>query len=584
MSSDTTEFEILSAGFNDGNTAVIMKNGVNYVPEATLRGHHICLFDTANIDFVKYIRFDLLGGGATEAQKYIDFLDTLSAKYYVLFAIADEGRIGNSTLRAKIKEFGSAHIDDVGFRYSWAMIGQKGAAQGTVPESYSAPTFGSVKVDTIFTSPFNSGMFETGLIGPSGNWDKIFKVDSISQNSAIDYYPVKIFNGISDTLGALSFNSDGAADLSFLNSDTPVSIKFLCDIRRNSPSTDPFVKSVGINYKSLPELTTSYNLLSVSKDSIVQGDSISVSFGIINAGEMSADSTDIKLYLVKPDNQKLLLSSIPIENLAADSGAKSSFIFRDNYLNGWGKMFFELVIDEDNLIPEFYEDNNIYRVPFEIKKDTITNLEAAYIKVLFNDSEIYDNETINSNPRIEINLKYQPLFDYSDTMRIRVFLDGERKFVRNMDSVGFDTVQRVVTYVMKPKLKNGAHFLNIAGQNLIGNIKGENGYSLNFNVSGDLEILNVYNYPNPMGDETHFIFSLTDLPDDVSIKIFTVSGRLIKSIKMEYEKLSFNLNKIYWDGRDEDGDPIANGVYFFKIIAHYKGKTKSVVQKLAVVR
>jgi len=43
-------------------------------------------------------------------------------------------------------------------------------------------------------------------------------------------------------------------------------------------------------------------------------------------------------------------------------------------------------------------------------------------------------------------------------------------------------------------------------------------------------------------------------------------------------------DSIYWDGRDEDGDPIANGVYIYKVIMQAGDTTQDITQKLAIAK
>ena len=70
------------------------------------------------------------------------------------------------------------------------------------------------------------------------------------------------------------------------------------------------------------------------------------------------------------------------------------------------------------------------------------------------------------------------------------------------------------------------------------------------------------------------------------IKIYTVSGRLIK--KMTHLNFVSGFNHYPWNGYDENEDPIANGVYFYKIVAktHIGGdvKTTEEIQKLIIMR
>ena len=84
--------------------------------------------------------------------------------------------------------------------------------------------------------------------------------------------------------------------------------------------------------------------------------------------------------------------------------------------------------------------------------------------------------------------------------------------------------------------------------------------------------------------ETYFTFKLTQIPDELKIKIYTIAGRLIKEISIPASDLRFDFNKIYWDGRDEDGDNLANGVYLYKVILTAGDKTEDMIQKLAIVR
>ncbi|MCI0699047.1 type IX secretion system sortase PorU [candidate division KSB1 bacterium] len=74
----------------------------------------------------------------------------------------------------------------------------------------------------------------------------------------------------------------------------------------------------------------------------------------------------------------------------------------------------------------------------------------------------------------------------------------------------------------------------------------------------------VMNYPNPFRNRTTFTFVMGPGDAEVRIKIFTLSGRLIRTLE-DVGRSGFN--QIEWDGRDEDGDELANGVYLYKIIA-----------------
>ncbi|HUI63722.1 MAG TPA: FlgD immunoglobulin-like domain containing protein, partial [Bacteroidota bacterium] len=104
--------------------------------------------------------------------------------------------------------------------------------------------------------------------------------------------------------------------------------------------------------------------------------------------------------------------------------------------------------------------------------------------------------------------------------------------------------------------------------------------------SDQLTITNVFNYPNPFGGEgTEFTFQQNQtVPLNVTVKIFTIAGRLIRTLESFASGDSFV--RLPWDGRDRDGDRIANGVYLYKLVVRTAdGRFSSeVLGKLAKVQ
>ncbi|MCF8241891.1 MAG: hypothetical protein K9J16_10925 [Melioribacteraceae bacterium] len=584
LANDSINFSALSAGFNDGRTVLILKNGDNFIPENTLRGHHICLFDTSNYKFVKHKHFDLLGGGSTAAQEYIQFLDTLTSKFITIIAINDEGRVTNAELRNQIKSIGSQYIDNVGFRYSWAIIGQKGAPIGSVPEAYTVPTFGSVTIDTTIVKQFNNGTLLTSLIGPSRGWKNIFIEDSVYSNTSLTYFPVVYDNNMMpDTLSPIS-STTNLFDITGIDYKQYPKMRLLAEFNKSVNSTSPKLFSLGVEYDETAELATNYQVAAVTSDSVFQGDSVSFNFAVYNVGGSTADSFNVLLNLIKSDNTKNKLFDTLVTDLSLNSRKEFLYNYQSNYYDGYGNMAFEISIDTSNRVTEFYEDNNYFKQPFYVIQDTITNIKSAEIDVTFDGMKIYNGDFVSDKPEIKILLQYQPEFPFSDTNAVQFFLDSKPLYYTVMDTIGYDTIKRQVTYSLSPSLSDGEHLLRIEGKNLFGNLQSLSGYEVSFQVSSEAKLLYVYNFPNPFGDQTFFTFKLTKIPDELKLRIYTVAGRLIKEFLIPPSELNIDLNKVFWDGRDEDGDLVANGVYIYKLIAESEGKTISQTQKLAVVR
>jgi flagellar hook assembly protein FlgD len=88
-----------------------------------------------------------------------------------------------------------------------------------------------------------------------------------------------------------------------------------------------------------------------------------------------------------------------------------------------------------------------------------------------------------------------------------------------------------------------------------------------------------------MLDGTDFTFELSQ-GADVRIKIFTVDGRLIRTLNGFWAQPGFNV--MGWDGLDFEGDAVSNGVYLYKVIARAGAGSKTIeasaVGKLIVMR
>lgn len=90
-------------------------------------------------------------------------------------------------------------------------------------------------------------------------------------------------------------------------------------------------------------------------------------------------------------------------------------------------------------------------------------------------------------------------------------------------------------------------------------------FELHVSENERLLIRDVANSPNPFTDETKLIYLLNQTGAEVTVRIFTVGGRLIRVFKDAPSEI--NYNELPWDGTDDEGDSVANGVYLFTIEA-----------------
>ena len=125
--------------------------------------------------------------------------------------------------------------------------------------------------------------------------------------------------------------------------------------------------------------------------------------------------------------------------------------------------------------------------------------------------------------------------------------------------------------------QNGSYTLLVQGMDRSGNLSGDAEYKVSFRVIQESTITSVLNYPNPFSTSTKFVFTLTgnDTPDDILIRIMTPTGKVVREITEEEIGpiyIGRNITNFTWDGKDAQGDQLANGVYLYTVQARIDGK------------
>lgn len=103
----------------------------------------------------------------------------------------------------------------------------------------------------------------------------------------------------------------------------------------------------------------------------------------------------------------------------------------------------------------------------------------------------------------------------------------------------------------------------------------------------DITLSNVLNYPNPFVSYTEFWFNHNRPFEmlDVQVQIFTITGKLVKTINQSLLTEGFLSREIKWDGRDDFGDKIGKGVYVYKltVVSTIDGKKSEKHEKLVIL-
>ncbi|CAM1355347.1 type IX secretion system sortase PorU [Tenacibaculum halocynthiae] len=203
------------------------------------------------------------------------------------------------------------------------------------------------------------------------------------------------------------------------------------------------------------------------------------------------------------------------------------------------------------------------------------------LQSFMNDESFIDGGNTNASPNLIIKLSDISGINTSITAvdhDIVAILDGNESepFVLNdyYQTELDDFTKGKVSYKLR-NLSTGPHTLKIKAWDTYNN---SSETTLNFVVVNDagLTLTNVLNYPNPFVNYTEFWFNHNkpNEPLEVQVQIFTVSGKLVKSIN-KLSQTTGNLSRnITWNGLDDFGNKLGKGVYVYKL------KVKSTVTNI----
>ena len=91
------------------------------------------------------------------------------------------------------------------------------------------------------------------------------------------------------------------------------------------------------------------------------------------------------------------------------------------------------------------------------------------------------------------------------------------------------------------------------------------------------------NYPNPFNPDTWIPYQLKEA-SDVAINIYNVAGQLVRTIRLGHKSAGLYVTKeqaVHWAGRNNAGDRVASGIYFYRLKA---GAFTSLVYKMVILK
>lgn len=217
--------------------------------------------------------------------------------------------------------------------------------------------------------------------------------------------------------------------------------------------------------------------------------------------------------------------------------------------------------------------------------------EGPAIKAFLNDESFVNGSITANNPVLIVKLADSSGINTGGTSidhDIVATLDGDTRnyyVLNNFYESELDSYQRGSIRFQLPPLSPGPHTLTIKAWDVMNNSAE---YKLDFTIveSTEMVIDHVLNYPNPFTTQTQFWFEHNQPQTDlgVHVEIYTVSGKLIKTISRTINTSGNRSNEVVWDGRDQYGAKVGRGVYIYRLqVTNGSGKRADKWERLVLL-
>jgi hypothetical protein len=311
------------------------------------------------------------------------------------------------------------------------------------------------------------------------------------------------------------------------------------------------------------------------QDTVQQGQALEFRAPVYNAGNGQLDSITVQFTLFDQFNRSTVIRR-KIGAIAQGDSLMLQQSWDTRQLEGACRLIIEL--NPERQTPELYAWNNIGTLNAWVKTDK----SAPLVDVTFDGTRILNNDLVSSRPLITIQISDENRFlPLQDTSLITLKITGPKGLVLTPK---FDQIEAAffpasnnknqARVEWKPQIElDGEYTLQIRARDASGNLSGNGVYAIHFRVQREQTLSQLLPYPNPCTSHCRFWYTLTgDSPlEQFQLQILTISGKAVRHVNStEFGplKVGVHLSDFVWDGTDDFGDRLANGVYLYRVSAY----------------
>lgn len=596
---------------------VTMKPYYNQTVPSTVKGGAVGGFmGSAQIDVspdpnynpkTRQYNFEFSYLDTTGRRKMRDFMDWIPAKAYVVIRFNidepfnktplvndyknDEQVYGaGNSFYSRLKGVGFADIDSFNRPRTWAFVYKKNDPTFTPVSNFSAGTADKAVINIQVPTTTSNAVITSPTFGPAAAWKQVKWRGSSLEATPGDVAIVNVIGitsiGQADTLYRLN-TSQQDFDISAVKASQ---YPFIRLSMRNEDAVNytPYqLRYWRLLYDPVPEGALAPNIVYRSKDTLDVGEKLDFAIAFKNISDVAfRDSLKTNVVILDKNNVSTAVTGTKKKILQSGDTTVISYAIDTKALSGSNTLFVDVNPTSDQ--PEQYHFNNFLYKNFYVRADTHNPL----MDVTFDGVHILNGDIVSAKPKIVIKLKDEAKFLALDdtslaTVLVRYPNGTTRRFAFGTDTLRFDpadlsTGKNEATIEFSPAFlqdSDGSDYqLIVRAKDKSGNNAGNIEYTVSFQVFNKPMITNMFNYPNPFTTSTAFVFTITgvDIPQNLRIQIMTVTGKIVKDItKADLGPLHIgrNITEYKWDGTDQYGQKLANGIYLYRVITNLNGNS-----------
>ena len=454
-----------------------------------------------------------------------------------------------------------------------------------VRQIISQGRFDAISLPATLMTSDSTGTVNSPLFGPAKAWNQI-RISAQGDNPA-DSATIQVLGlGASGNTTLLSEIPVGVSqyDLSTIPASQYPFLKLRLRTKDTSSFTPYQLSSWQVLYDPVPEGALSPNTYLQFSDMLELGEPQNLKIPFRNFSQASFDSIRIKLQVVDRFNVAHAIPLPRLKALVANDTALIQASISTTTLPGLNMAMLDVNPDNDQL--EQYHFNNVAIRNFHVRPDSI----HPTLDVTFDGVHILNQDIVSAKPIIRMQLNDDSRWMLlNDTALISVqvrYPSGQlKRFYFRGDTLQFIPATSAPATNNQAEINfipffpaDGEYELIVTARDRSQNGAGSISYKVAFQIVNKPSISNLVNYPNPFTSQTSFVFTLTgkEPPSQFKIEILSVTGRVVREItqsEIGSLRIGRNLTAFRWDGTDQFGQQLANGIYLYRVVTQLDGKS-----------